>query len=142
MAKHYTITDYSFKNKIIFLIAVVLLVSLLFIPYEEIRAERIRAFGENKAIGIVIDKSVRKEEQNKTNQLLQQYIVRYSFIDPSGLPRERAAIVEKAFWGKIILGDNIIVHYAKAQPGVSRLEHENESAVVKFLARFSRTNAH
>lgn len=115
---------------------------MLFIPYKEIRLERIRAFGESKAIGIVISRSVRKEELSKAKPSVQQYTIRYTFIDPSGIPRERTAIVKKEFWEGITRGDSVVVHYAKAEPGVSRLENENESAVVKFLARFSRKSAH
>ncbi|WP_319761553.1 hypothetical protein [Maridesulfovibrio sp.] len=126
------------KNKIALSAALFVIVGYFFIPYQEIRLERIRAFGENKAIGIVIEKNSRIGEYNFKKGDKNSQTIRYRFIDPSGLPRERTATVEQSFWRRISQGDSVVVYYAKAAPGVSRVEHEVENAVVRILAKFSR----
>lgn len=119
----------------------ILLVSLFFIPYKEIRMERIRAFGENKAIAIVLGKYI-QNNQADLEKPKTVYSVRYRFIDPLGLPRERVASVKTDFWEAISPGDSVIVYYAKAEPGVSRIENEVENEVVQLLAKFSRKDVH
>ncbi|TIH15355.1 hypothetical protein D0S45_11635 [Marinifilum sp. JC120] len=126
------------KNKIAFSAALLVIAGLFFIPYREIRLERIRAFGENKAIGIVIEKNSRIGEHNFESTEQKRQTVRYRFIDPSGLPRERTATVQDTYWRNISQGDSVVVYYAKAAPRVSRIEHEKETAVVRLLAKFSR----
>ncbi len=138
MGSLYTISLSSTKNKIAHIAALLLILALFFIPYKEIRIERIRAFGESSAVGIVIDKSIRTEQNTPSPENAQDHVIKYRFIDPSGLPRERAASVESNFWRRVVRGDSVIVHFAKAEPGVSRIEHEKESSVVRFLARYSR----
>lgn len=135
-----SISSSGIKNKIALVAALLVIVGFFFIPYKEIRLERIRAFGEKKVIGIVIDKKARISEHDSKNNDNTSQIVRYRFIDPSGLPRERVAAVQSNFWRRISQGDSVIVYYAKAAPRVSRIEHEKENAVVRLLARFSRDN--
>lgn len=135
-----SISSSGVKNKIALVAALLIIAGFFFIPYKEIRLERIRAFGEKKVIGIVIDKNVRISEHDSKNDANTSQIVRYRFIDPSGLPRERVAAVQSNFWRRISQGDSVIVYYAKAAPGISRIEHEKENAVVRLLARFSRGN--
>ncbi|CCO23947.1 hypothetical protein [Maridesulfovibrio hydrothermalis] len=142
MISFHTIPLSSTKNKVIHIIAFIFIIALFYIPYKEIRLERIRAFGEKRAIGIVISKSIRKDEHNNPATTKTEYIIRYRFVDPLGLPRERVASVDGSFWGSIAQGDSVIVYFAKAQPGVSRIEHEKENAVVQLLARFSRTGTY
>ncbi|WP_320009220.1 hypothetical protein [Maridesulfovibrio sp.] len=125
-------------RKIAFCAALLVIAGYFFIPYQEIRLERIRAFGENKVIGIVIEKNSRIGEYNYKQEKTKRYTVTYRFIDSSGIPRERTAVVKNNFWRRILRGDSVIVYYAKAAPEVSRIEHEKENAVVQVLARFSR----
>ncbi|MDC7217927.1 MAG: hypothetical protein PQJ28_02775 [Spirochaetales bacterium] len=137
-----SIPSSGIKNKIALGAALLVIAGYFFIPYKEIRLERIRAFGENKVIGIVIEKNSRISEHNFNQKEKNRQTVKYRFIDPSGLPRERTAAVQSAFWRRISQGDSVIVYYAKAAPGVSRIEHEQENAVVRLLAKFSRGNTH
>ncbi|NDV25080.1 hypothetical protein [Desulfovibrio sp. JC010] len=130
------------KTKIAFSAALLAIAGLFFIPYREIRLERIRAFGENKVIGIVIEKNSRIGEHNFKEETNDSQTIRYRFIDPSGLPRERTATVQNSFWRRISQGDSVVVYYAKAAPRVSRIEHEKEDAVVRLLAKFSRGSTH
>lgn len=128
------------KNKIALVAALLVIAGFFFIPYKEIRLERIRAFGEKKVIGIVVDKNIRMSDHDfKNNDNISQ-TVRYRFIDPSGSPRERVATVQSNFWRRVSQGDSVIVYYAKAEPRVSRIKHEKENAMVRLLARFSRGN--
>ncbi|NDV21525.1 hypothetical protein FMS18_02215 [Desulfovibrio sp. JC022] len=133
-----SIHDFGIKNKIAYCAALLVIAGFFFIPYKEIRLERIRAFGENKAIGIVIEKNSRIGEHNLKKTEQEHQTVRYRFIDPSGLPRERTAAVQNTFWRRLNQGDSVVVYYAKAAPYVSRIEHEKENAVVRLLAKFSR----
>ena len=126
------------KNKIALCAALLVIAGYFFIPYHEIRMERIRAFGEKKVIGIVIEKNNRIGEYNSKQSDIKRQTVRYRFIDNSGVPRERTATVQNNFWRRVSKGDSVIVYYAKAAPEVSRIEHEKENAVVQLLARFSR----
>lgn len=135
-------SEHGIKNKIALYAALLVIVAFFFIPYKEIRRERIRAFGENKAIGIVIEKDSRINEQDLDKSGNKRQLVRYRFIDPSGLPRERTATVQSKFWRRISEGDSVVVYYAKAAPRISRIEHEKEDAVVQFLAKFSRESTH
>lgn len=130
------------KEIITYTAAFLFFLSLFFIPYDEIRTERIRAFGEKTAVGIVIDKNIRKEQISPSVEEKASYMIKYRFIDPSGLPRERSASVDTNFWRKVTRGESVIVHFAKAEPGISRIENEEESTVVRFLARFSRADMH
>lgn len=137
-------TSYLSKSKkiVTYLAALLFFLSFFFIPYDEIRTERIRAFGEKAAVGIVIDKNIRKGQISPSVEGKKNYMIKYRFIDPSGLPRERSANVDTNFWRKVTKGESVIVHFAKAEPGISRIEHEEESTVVRFLARFSRADMH
>ena len=131
-------TKSGIKSKIAMLAALMVIAGYFFIPYQEIRLERIRAFGEKKVIGIVIEKNSRIGEHNSEKTKEERQTVRYRFIDPSGLPRERTAAVQSTYWMGISQGDSVVVYYAKAAPEVSRIEHEIENAVVRLLAKFSR----
>ncbi|SDK87273.1 hypothetical protein SAMN05660337_1524 [Maridesulfovibrio ferrireducens] len=128
MNSFYTTHFSSVKNKLLFTGALIFLCALFLIPYQEIRIERIRAFGENKAVGIVIEKIDRKVEQ----------LIRYRFIDPLGQAQERVASISDKNWEKLSPGDNIVVYYAKAAPRISRVKNEKESAIVKILSKISR----
>ncbi|WP_419780534.1 hypothetical protein [Maridesulfovibrio sp.] len=134
-------TKSGIKSKIAMLAALMVIAGYFFIPYQEIRLERIRAFGEKKVIGIVIEKKSRRGEHNSKQDHIERQTVKYRFVDNSGLPRERTATVKNNFWRRISRGDSVIVYYAKAAPEVSRIEHEKENAVVQLLARFSRKSA-
>ena len=140
MTVFYATSPSTVKIKLLQASAVILLILLFFIPYREIRIERIRAFGEAKAIGTVVRKKTVSEGDSKTAGQYKSYYVSYRFIDPDGLPHQREAHVDAEFWEELTRGDSVVVHYAKAEPAVSRLDHESESAVVKLLAKFSRTN--
>lgn len=122
------------------IIALIVLISLFFIPYEEIRIERIRAFGESMAVGTVVGKKIMNIDTMRIGDKIGNHVLTYRFIDPSGLARERSACVEIAFWNRVVPGDSVVVHFAKAEPGISRLQHELENSLVRFLAGFSREN--
>ena len=139
MSAFQPLSSSSLKSKISFTLAVLILLALFFIPYKEIRAERIRAFGENKAVGIVIEK-INRNLSNEQKKLRKKNngLIRYRFIDPLGLARERIAQVEDLYWESLSPGDSIIVYYAKANPIISRLKYEKENTVTKILAKISR----
>ncbi|WP_320169102.1 hypothetical protein [Maridesulfovibrio sp.] len=122
------------------LAACAVLLALFLVPYDDIRTERIRAFGEKSAVGTVIGKQRHAENSGSPGSSITDYLIRYRFVDPSGLPRNREARVDEDFWKEIVPGDSVVVHFAKAAPRVSRVEHEVESSVVRFLARFSRAD--
>ncbi|WP_291326633.1 hypothetical protein [Desulfovibrio sp. UCD-KL4C] len=136
------ISNYSpIKRNLLLVGAFLFLCALYIIPYQEIRIERIRAFGENEAVGTVLEKIYHKPHAN--NHLDEQQIeqlIRYKFIDPLGQPHERTASVSEMEWKKLSSGDNIIVYYAKAAPRISRIKNEKESTVVKILSKISRAS--
>ena len=134
------IPSYSPVKKILLLVAAfIFLCALYIIPYQEIRLERIRAFGENEAVGTVLEKIYKNPHANNpSNDQQIKQLIRYRFIDPLGQPQERIASVSDMEWNKLSPGDNIIVYYAKAAPRISRIKNEKESAVIKLLSKISR----
>jgi len=129
------------KKNLLLVGAFLFLCALYIIPYQEIRIERIRSFGENEAVGTVLEKIYKKPHANNpSNDQLTEQLIRYRFIDTLGQPQERIASVSEMEWKKLSPGDNIIVYYAKAAPRISRIKNEKESAVVKLLSKISRAS--
>lgn len=121
----------TFKKIIQIVLTALFLTALWNIPYNEIRTERIRSFGEKKAIGMITAREV-------TGKKHINYWLTYSFVDPLGICRKRSVAVSKKCWEKHLGGDSIKVIYPVAQPGLSRIKGEIESPFVIFMAEFSR----
>lgn len=139
MSMFYTKHLPPFKKKMLIAGAFLFLCLLYIIPYQEIRIERIRAFGESKTIGTVLEKiSANHDELQSSNDLKTEHFIRYQFIDPLGRPQEKIASIPDRQWQNLSTGDSIIVYYAKAAPRISRVKNENESDVIKFLSKISR----
>lgn len=111
--------------------ATAFLVLLWSIPYQDIRVERVRAFGEAKAVGTVTNKSF-----SAVNSKV--YYLTYSFVGPQGFSRTRTAEVTEKLWKSYHNGDYIEVIYAKAAPEIARIKGEVEGDFITFLALFSR----
>ncbi|WP_034632155.1 DUF3592 domain-containing protein [Maridesulfovibrio bastinii] len=112
--------------------AILFLTMLWNIPYKEIRIERMRAFGEKKAIGTVVYRKTSNNGEKK-------YYIAYTFVGPDGNPKNKIAVVQKQTWNSYLGGDPIEVIYPPAAPDLSRIKGEVESPFVSFLADFSRT---
>ncbi|SMF06560.1 hypothetical protein [Desulfovibrio gilichinskyi] len=134
------IPNYSpVKKNLLIVGAFLFLCALYAIPYQEIRIERIRAFGESETVGTVIEKiSVNHHELQSSADPKVEHFIRYQFIDPLGQTQEKIAGIPDRQWQALSGGDSIIVYYAKAAPRISRVKNEKESNVIKLLSKISR----
>lgn len=98
-------------------LAIALIVYLLsLIPYDILREERFRLYGEAKTTGVVLETSGGGDS----------YQLAYKFVDQDGFARTVVAPVPKDIWQRYHPGNRIYVFYPRSQPGLSRIEGEIE----------------
>jgi hypothetical protein len=100
------------------------------LPYDVLRMERHRLFGEVRTIGRVT--------ALRTDSLPQQglhYFVDYKYVDSDGLARRGTARVPRALWIQFGTGDRLNVLFARSRPGLSRIPGEVETPFQQWLRR-------
>lgn len=91
--------------------------ALYSIPYDILRQERARAFGENRTTGLVLTVEKNDANQNSDNR----YFITYKYIDPDAYAHVAAAPLPYDIWKKFAPGDRVIVFYAKNKPTLARI---------------------
>ncbi len=113
------------------LAAAALIWGLYSLPYDILRTERIRAYGEEETQGVVLD---RIESADKDGRPL--FLVRYAFQDDSGLTRQAEAPFPEDFYRTLRPGDPLRIFYARANPAVVRAQGQLEPWFQAHLRRF------
>ena len=89
------------------------------IPYEILREERFRMYGETSVVGVVT--AVFRQEESSS-----QYAVQYQYVDQDGLSRHATAPLPKDIWSQYRAGSRLRVTYAVASPSLARIKGEIE----------------
>ena len=117
--------------------ALALLGLLTQVPYTALREERLRAFGETRTEGEVLELAARPSAGTDSAPVC---LVEYRFIDGFGRSLVRVAPVRREVWDRLRPGDSITVWYATGLPPVSRVEGQLEPAWRARLRRWLSRN--
>ena len=118
-------------------LAVVLVLALLGlltrVPYTALREERIRAYGETRTVGEVLQIFTEPAADADAPPLT---LIDYRFVDSSGRSIERIANVQREVWERLRPGQSITVWYATGFPPLSRVEGQVERPLRACLRRW------
>jgi hypothetical protein len=103
---------------------------LSLIPYDILRAERLRIYGESSTAGIVT--AMRTETATDESA---RFFADYKYVDSDGLARQGTARLPHAAWQRLRPGSRIEVLYTRQNPGLSRIRHEIEPPFQLWLRR-------
>jgi hypothetical protein len=103
---------------------------LSLIPYDILRAERLRIYGESSTAGIVT--AVRAEAATADGP---RFFADYKYVDADGLARQGSARLPRAAWQRLRPGNRIEVIYTRQNPSLSRIRHEIEPPFQLWLRR-------
>lgn len=92
------------------------------IPYNILREERVRLYGEIRTSGLVL--SARTGDSKAAREPI--FIIEYKYVDPDGFAHTTEARLPRNAWGMYRPGSSVEVIYAKAKPTLSRVPHEIE----------------
>ena len=116
---------------IIGILAVVAIVyGLSALPYDVLRVERYRLFGEVRTIG-----RVTALRTDVTRQEGLRYFIDYKYIDRDGLARQGTARIGRDLWIQFSTGDRLNVLFARSRPSLSRIPGEIETPFQHWLRR-------
>lgn len=105
-----------------------ILYGLYLVPYDILREERLRLFGETHTMGLVT------EVRSNTIQPDQpRFVIRYKYVDKDGFAREAEAPVPAAIWKTVHPGDRLEVFYVQSRPELSRIPGELEPSFQIWL---------
>lgn len=102
--------------------AVMLIVYLLsLVPYDILREERHRLYGESRTTGVV---TVVRSDGDPSDG--SRFVAEYKYIDEDGYARQAVAPLPQAVWEKLQPGSRIVVMFVRARPHVVRVQGEIE----------------
>jgi hypothetical protein len=104
--------------------------SLSLVPYDILRAERFRLFGETMTTGIVTSVSTKAGTEDGS-----RFFIEYKYVDSDGLARHASARLPQQDWQRLRPGTRIEVLFARQRPGLSRVRHEIEPPFQQWLRR-------
>ncbi len=104
--------------------------ALSHVPYDVLRVERYRLFGEIRTTGRVT--AVHTETSAGDGV---RFFIDYKYIDSDGLVRTASARLEQAQWRRFRPGGRLVVLYARSRPGLARVPGEVEPAFQRWLRR-------
>lgn len=103
---------------------------LSILPYDILREERFRIYGESRTTGVVTGvKSVIDPSSS------QCFRVEYKFIDDDGYARQGTADMPESKWKLIRPGSRIVVLYVRSRPELVRVEGEIEPPFQVWLRK-------
>ena len=108
-----------------------LLWALYSVPYDILRTERLRAYGEVETRGVVQGKSESRDANGRTLLLVE-----YVYEDGSGLLRKAEAPFDPDRYAVFQPGDPLTVFYARADPTIVRAEGQIEPWLQERLRTF------
>ncbi|MBG0791593.1 MAG: hypothetical protein H0S80_13970 [Desulfovibrionaceae bacterium] len=101
------------------------------IPYDILREERARLYGEDVTVGVVLKAYADPSPDFPEAGL----VVDYKYVDPDGLARTASARLPDSAWTRYRPGRTIKVVYVRNRPDISRLPDEAEPAFQVWLRR-------
>ncbi|WP_285906300.1 DUF3592 domain-containing protein [Pseudodesulfovibrio pelocollis] len=107
--------------------------ALSMVPYDILRAERFRIYGESFTTGVVT--AVRAEAATSEGS---RFFVDYKYVDADGLVRNATARLPHEEWERYRPGERIEVLYASQRPAVSRTPGEIEPRFQLWLRAMLR----
>lgn len=111
-------------------VAVALIVwGLAAVPYEVLREERYRLFGEELTSGLVLEVRTDESGEHPGARLL----VQYKYVDSDGYAHRAAARIPDALWQQYQPGAVVRVLLAHGMPEISRIPDEVEPAFQVWL---------
>ncbi|WP_319582093.1 hypothetical protein [uncultured Pseudodesulfovibrio sp.] len=103
--------------------------ALVSIPYDILRAERSRLFGEEITTGLVL--KLRTDED--PDHPHARVVIEYTYVDPDGYARRAEARLPDSLWRSYRPGRVIKVLLVKGRPDISRIPDEVEPAFQVWL---------
>ncbi|MFH1913954.1 MAG: DUF3592 domain-containing protein [Pseudomonadota bacterium] len=113
--------------------AALIIYALTMVPYDMLRAERFRMYGETFTTGVVT--AVRSEAATGDGS---RFFIDYKYVDTDGLVRNATARLHHEQWERYRPGGRIDVLYARQRPGVSRTPGEIEPRFQLWLRAMLR----
>jgi len=86
------------------------------VPYEVLREERLRLFGEVRTTGMV--EALRSESVPGEGM---RFFVAYKYVDQDGLLQRSESRIEPGVWRRFSPGDKLHVLYVRTRPDLSRV---------------------
>ncbi|WFS63549.1 hypothetical protein LF599_05125 [Pseudodesulfovibrio thermohalotolerans] len=99
------------------------------IPYDILRAERARLFGEDITSGLVLDARTVEDPDYPQASL----VIEYKYADPDGFTRRAQARLPNGLWRRYRPGSVVKVLLVRGRPELSRLPDEVEPAFQVWL---------
>lgn len=90
------------------------------LPYDILREERFRMYGEDTTTGIVLEVGADASGND------YPFMIRYKFVDPDGYAREAEAPLPRELWEQYRPGSPIEVFYITSRAHISRVKGEIE----------------
>lgn len=112
-------------------LAVSLIVYLLAsIPYDILREERYRLYGESRTTGVVTAVQTVPDTDGSS-----RYVIAYKFADGEGFVRQDEAPVPRTLWEKFQPGSRVMVLFVRSRPHMARIEGEIEPGFQVWLRK-------
>lgn len=99
------------------------------VPYDVLREERLRLFGEEHTSGLVLSVHADTNARNPDDR----YLIEYKYVDPDGYAHTAYAALPFKVWQKFQAGSRIEVFYALSKPALARVPGEIEPPFQKWL---------
>lgn len=113
------------------IVAVTLIVFVLSqIPYDILREERFRLYGETRTTGIVTARRT-----DGTEAIGSKFVLIYKYIDQDGYTRQYQSPMPRKEWERYRPGSRIEVYFAQSKPGLARVAGEIEPPFQLWLRR-------
>lgn len=116
-------------RKLLGLAAVALIVFVLWgLPYDILREERYRLYGETRTTGLVTEVGTAVGSDD-----VREYFIDYKYIDHDGFARESQAELPKKIWDRFQPGSRVEVLYVSGRPALVRIPGEIEHPFQTWL---------
>ncbi|XXJ19015.1 hypothetical protein ACR42D_05555 [Desulfovibrio caledoniensis] len=99
------------------------------IPYDILRAERSRLFGEEITSGLVLKLRTDEDPEHPHARV----VIEYTYVDPDGYARRAEARLPDSLWRQYRPGKVVKVLLVKGRPDISRIPDEVEPAFQVWL---------
>ena len=90
------------------------------IPYDILREERFRVFGEERTTGLVLAVEADKTAPNPNDR----FYIKYKYVDPDGFAHTTIAPLPHDIWQKFYPGSRVVVFYARSRTRLARIPGE------------------
>lgn len=92
------------------------------IPYDILREERYRIYGETRTTGVVVEVNADSTGES------YPFVIRYKYLDMDGIARDTTAPLPREIWEMFRPGNKVDVFYITSRPHMARIAGEIEPA--------------